>query len=375
MALMMNGKPVVVAGGNRAGPIAINSGAGAGRATVFGGLSTQDALRPNAQPVPPPTSLPAPMAPPVAAQRQEFAPQPMPVLKQAPQPQAPPSAPAPQSVPGTFGPGNTLINKQIAPSSTGPNQYDTQAAQYLQGAKIDDYSQQTNQARDMILKQLQGLQDAPDRFKLAQSNYDLFQKDSEPAYQQQLRGVGQKAAALGRVGAGMTTNDLTGALGQHQNLLSGERQRLINTAQDATQQDRLNIQNALQSAGGLLGGQDFALNQARGNLALGQAGGFTGLGQNQANREATAVGQQMQQQQYQSGLDQQNIQNQIAQQQLQQGAQQQAWNQNFQQQSLAGNQDIARQQILAQLAGQQNTNYPSPYGGSGISSSQLGFGG
>lgn len=323
-----------------------------------GGAAPPTVMAPSSQPAPiaPTFSQPAPA--PTAVQRpQEFAP----VLK------APMASPSGSGVPtdtySSFGPGNSLIAKQIAPSSSGPNNFDNEAAQYARNASVGDYSGQTQQARDMILAQLQNLQNAPDRLKLAQDAYDTFQQQSEPAYQQALRGVGQKAAALGRVGAGMTTNDLTGTLGQRQLQLSGERQNLINNANQNTLNDRLNIYNAIQGGASTLGGQDLSLNTARSQAALGQAGVFGGLGQNQAQREANSVQQQMQQQQYQAGLDQQNIQNQIAQQQLQMSGQNQTWQQQF-----------AQQQLAAQIAAQQNTQYPGMSYPGNQSSAALGAG-
>jgi hypothetical protein len=299
-------------------------------------------LQPTFQPAP--VSVPAPAPSPVAGGLSTYQPPAMPVSKAAP-------APAPEFKPQTYGPGNNLINQQISAPSSGSNSYDSQAAQYAQNANVGDYSALTGEARQMILDQLKNLQNAPDRFALAQSNYDLFQRESEPAYQQALRGVGQKAAALGRVGAGMTTNDLTGALGQRERLLSGERTRGINEALSNTLQDRLNISGAINNGAGLLGSQDLGLNTARSNAALGQAGVFSGLGQNQWQREYGGAQLQAQQQAFQASQDQQNIANQIAQQQLQMQGQNQSWQQQYAQQALA-----------AQIAAQQNTNYPTtPY--------------
>lgn len=346
----LGGKPIIVAGGNRAGAIPISSQANSQGVSVYSGAPV-NAVAP--KPV-------APVAP--VSQPTEFAPQ---VTQRAPV--ATPVLKAASGVPtdqvSSFGPGNSLINKQIQAPSAGANQFDKQAAQYAQQAGIGDYSKQTQKARNMIMKQLRQLQNAPDRFELAKSQYDIFQQQAEPAYQQALRGVGQKAAALGRVGAGMTTNDLTGVAGQHQNRLSYERQNLINQALQNTMGDRLGVSQALQSAGGLLGGQDLSMGQAQSQARLGQAGLFGNLGQQQFGREAFGSQLEQQQQGYQAGLDQQNIQNQIAQQQLQQGAQNQAWQQQYAQQALA-----------AQIAAQQNTQYPTAgYPGSGYSSAQLGY--
>lgn len=318
-------------------------------------LQNQQASQPVLKAEPTPT--------PVQPRQEYFALAPQPVSQAAPPP--PPVAPKPLPAPSPapeFSAQNNLIAKQLNPVSAGANQYDTQAAQYAQQAGMQGYSGLTKQAQKMILEQLKHLQSAPDRFQLAQDAYNTFQQQSEPQYQQALRGVGQRAAALGRVGAGMTTNDLTGVFGQRNLQLSGERERLINNALQNTMGDRLGVSQAIQSGAGVLGGQDLSMGQAQSQAALGQAGLFGNLAQNQYGREANAWQQQAQQQQYQAGLDQQNIQNQIAQQQLQQAAQNQAWQQQF-----------AQQQLAAQLAAQQNTQYPNAIGGGSISSGQLGY--
>jgi hypothetical protein len=61
----------------------------------------------------------------------------------------------------------------------------------------------------------------PNRTELAKQAFADFDKQGEAGLQQRFRAVGQKAAALGRIGAGMTTNDLTDVFSQH------ERDRLL----------------------------------------------------------------------------------------------------------------------------------------------------
>lgn len=90
----------------------------------------------------------------------------------------------------------------------------------------------------------------PDRAKLASDAYNLFLERSAPQDEQLQRSIGQRAAALGRVGSGVTTNEL-GDLG-----LSIERTRdqarreLANTAAGQTLSDRLQALNALRGVAG-----------------------------------------------------------------------------------------------------------------------------
>jgi hypothetical protein len=77
----------------------------------------------------------------------------------------------------------------------------------------------SNQLRQMGMTSLQGLSSAPDRAQLAAQALQLQRTMTEPQFQQDMRSVGQKAAAFGRTGAGMTTNELTDvALAREKNL-------------------------------------------------------------------------------------------------------------------------------------------------------------
>lgn len=94
-------------------------------------------------------------------------PAPAPVSAVAPPPpsSAPPGAPV-----SSFGPGNDLLSTQINPNTGGPN-----------------------------------------RTELAQKSIADWDAQNAPRLAAQTRGIGQQAAKFGRIGAGMTTNDLTGA--------------------------------------------------------------------------------------------------------------------------------------------------------------------
>lgn len=307
-------------------------------------------------------------------------------------------------------PNDTLRTQQFLPGSTQnpydqqaiaalnavqgantQNPYDAQAAGMYGGANMPtEFSPMVGESRDMIMNRLRELS-GPDRTQLAQEAYDIFRQQSEPGYQQDLRGVGQKAAALGRVGAGMTTNDLTGVLGQREQQQNLLKRSLINDAGQQTLQDRINTLNATMGGSSTLEGQDFGRQSAAANLAMGKAAGFAGLGQNQYNREYNNSqlgmqkagflqgmgseefnrGQQNYNQNaneraYQDYLARTALEDRVRQQEMQQQQAQQEWQNQYQANALA-----------ATLAAQQNTGYPSiaqPQGDSFAAGQQAGAG-
>jgi hypothetical protein len=129
-------------------------------------------------------SLPAPTGGPAPATVQ-----PSPV--QAPAPSVPPT---PIS---SFTADSNLTGAQInptAPTATAPT-FDNQ--------RVDTLGTQ----QDAAVTNLTG---GPNRTQLAMQALRDFDTAGQPQLEEGYRRVGQRAAALGRLGAGMTTNDLTG---------------------------------------------------------------------------------------------------------------------------------------------------------------------
>lgn len=121
------------------------------------------------------------------------------------------------------------------------------------------YGADTGAARGTISQQLTNtLNNTPDRMKLAQDSYNLLQDQYQPRYEQDLRAVGQKAAALGRVGSGLTTNDLTGVQQAKDNYFSQQARGLATDAAQQSLSDQINKLNAAQGATQTLGGLDTA---------------------------------------------------------------------------------------------------------------------
>jgi hypothetical protein len=127
----------------------------------------------------------------------------------------------------------------------------------------------TQRARELVSGGLEGLQ-GPDRGQLAMDAFQRFQEQGEPQFQQRLQDVGRRAAALGRVGAGMTTSDLGDVTTRREQELTREQGRLSGEAAGLTLQDRLAAQSGLESGAGTLaglGGEEFNRGiQQRGEL-------------------------------------------------------------------------------------------------------------
>lgn len=195
---------------------------------------------------------------------------------------------------GAGGPPN-LSNPAFA--GIGANTYG-QSQGYLQqllgggagqaGGGSFGYAGDTGQARAATMSQLQQMLNAtPDRAALASSAYDRLVKESQPQFETDLRNVGKKAAALGRVGSGMTTSDLGTVQQRREEQLAARRADLADSAASQTLSD---AQSRLSSALGAttgLGGMDTAA----GNLNLGYLGESNrAIGQNQDSRYRAAMG-------------------------------------------------------------------------------------
>lgn len=136
----------------------------------------------------------------------------------------PPQPPQPQQPDGggdrfitPFGPGNDLVYGQINPEG----------------------SDRLKQYQDQLLSYSQGLADTPDRNELARQSWEQIAQASEPEFQKELQGVGQKAAALGRIGSGITTSELGDVTLQREKYLGNLQRQLATEASGQTLSDRL----------------------------------------------------------------------------------------------------------------------------------------
>ena len=153
-----------------------------------------------------------------------------------------------------YGPGNTLRNQQIAPQGL--------------GGVGGEMSPQATRARELASMDLENL-GGPDRGQIASDTLRRLIADTEPAFQQELRGVGQRSAALGRLGSGMTTSDLGDVSQRRNQAITSEAGRLADEAASASLSDRLDVFGARSSAASRFQGDDLSreaqsYNQGRG---------------------------------------------------------------------------------------------------------------
>lgn len=150
-----------------------------------------------------------------------------------------------------------------------------------------------NSELDGALAGLQG----PDRAKLAADAMALMEERSRGDFDRSLRDVNAKAAAMGRRGAGMTTNDLGDVTVQREKLLDRSRRDLALDAAQRSLDDRMNVANFQRGvATDRFGGEQFNANLAdRGldrstqaaqfgaNFQRGIAGDLYGMGRDTAS--------------------------------------------------------------------------------------------
>lgn len=172
-------------------------------------------------------------------------------------PQTPPNVPVPAPVPAPV-PGNTGI--------VGPAQGGSAPAPIVPGSATDlryqtvmpGASPLTGQANSAVGNAMQQLTSGPDRAALAQQMFDTFAHGSQGAYDHALTDATRRAAANGRLGSGMLTNEYGDLANQRETQLDTVKQGFMQNALSGTIQDRLNNLGALGGIQGQLSGQDAA---------------------------------------------------------------------------------------------------------------------
>jgi hypothetical protein len=152
----------------------------------------------------------------------------------------------------TTGQATLTPQGSIAPTNVAPTQ--SALALALQQAQ----SPEATQLRAMGMTSLGGLSSSPDRLSLAAQALQLQREMTQPAWEQDLRTVGQKAAAYGRLGSGMTTSELGDVTLQREKALGQYGQQAALEAAGQTLADRLNIFGATTGYGNQVAGQDLA---------------------------------------------------------------------------------------------------------------------
>jgi hypothetical protein len=166
---------------------------------------------------------------------------------------------------------NNLRSQQIAPTGTPQT-----IGQSATGPAMDAYgrarsairpSSEASGARSMAYGDLQSL-GGPDRAALAESTFNRLRESTAPAFQKDLQGVGQRAAALGRLGAGMTTSDLGDVVQRREEFLGREQGRLADEAAGLTLSDRLGVFDARLRGSGQFTSEDLSRGEAERGLGM-----------------------------------------------------------------------------------------------------------
>jgi len=151
----------------------------------------------------------------------------------------------------------------------------------------------TAAARAGITQDLASLRGGPSRGDLASQTFDLIRERTQPGFEQELRGVGQKAAALGRIGAGLTTSQLGDVTSNRERNLGQLQQGLSLQAAGLERGDLLNTLGASQGVAGQLFGQDIGqagFQQGLRGEERGERGFFAGQAGQEANRALGRAG-------------------------------------------------------------------------------------
>lgn len=135
-------------------------------------------------------------------------------------------------------------------------------------------SMAAGRARTMALSDLANLS-GPNRGQIAQDVFGQIRESTEPQFQKDLQNVGRRAAALGRLGAGMTTSELGDVVSNRERDLSLAQRGLASEAASRSLDDRLGVFNARLGASGQFTNEDLA----RAGFGLSRAGAEQSLGQ------------------------------------------------------------------------------------------------
>jgi hypothetical protein len=221
--------------------------------------------------------------------------------------------PAPGTVPSLFGastpaastfsPSNNLISTQITPSAPDPQGYLKQAAGDIGSAKLGPLAGDVGQARGAALQGLTELKGAPSRSQTASSLYGALEKLDRAGEAKDVRGVGQRNAAMGRLGSGMVNDELSDVYGEHDARLASIKAQLAYDTAGAERGDTLNEINAAQGLTQGLGGLDLSRESTGAGLALDRGNALGSLEGRRYGEEMGGLDFTRGERDYQHGLD------------------------------------------------------------------------
>lgn len=170
---------------------------------------------------------------------------------------APPVPPAPtSSAPAnantsSFGADTNLLSTQIngpAPTATKPlTDFGTGAITAGASPLSDPQMQKYTSGLDSALS---NLSNGPNRTQLAMQTLKDFDTAGQPELDAGFRKVGQQAAKFGRLGAGMTTNDLTGLQGTYDRNKMLLKNQLASSVAEGDINDRFRLADTYSNARG-----------------------------------------------------------------------------------------------------------------------------
>lgn len=177
-----------------------------------------------------------------------------------------------------FGPGNDLRSTAVMP--TFEPSFEDEAADLIQNA--DPSTAGTEQVRSAAIQAILSAMQGTDRGEAMRLRYEDLLEQSADARATGIRDIGRASAKFGRMGSGMTTNDL-GTLEQRiQEADADARRDLAIETADQELSDRMALAGlGLQGSSALQG-----LDLARGEFDIGRASALTGLDNTRFQRGA-----------------------------------------------------------------------------------------
>jgi hypothetical protein len=154
------------------------------------------------------------------------------------------------------------------------------------------YGSDVAKARGLVTPALERAMSAPDRNALAGESLSLLEERSRPGYDQTLRQVGAKNAAMGRRGSGITTNELGDVSLARERELSLARRELANDASSRTMQDNADRVNLSMGVTQGLGSEDrgaASVRQGASSLKLQGADQISGNARFNASQQENAA--------------------------------------------------------------------------------------
>lgn len=133
------------------------------------------------------------------------------------------------------------------------------------------YQGDTASARAALVPALQRAMNAPDRGQIAAESLNLLEQRSQPGFEQSLRAVTARNAAMGRRGSGITTNELGDVTLARERELGLARRDLANEAAARSLQDNMDRTNLALGVTQGLGSEDrgqYGVRQSAAELAL-----------------------------------------------------------------------------------------------------------